>query len=76
MKHLFRAGTRVYEVDIEKDQVAIQDEAAKEKITMPRHEFSKFIEWMADEMKPPLRIVSQAQEVDIWDMSANFKKSK
>ena len=76
MKHLFRAGTRVYEVDIEKDRVVIQDEAAKEKITMPRHEFSKFIEWMADEIKPPLRMVSQAQEVDIWDMSANFKKSK
>jgi hypothetical protein len=76
MKHFFRAGNRIYEVDIEKDMVVIQDEEAKEKITMPRYEFSKFIEWMLDETKPPLRMVSQAQEIDIWDLSATFKKSR
>jgi len=75
MKHIFRAGVRVYEVDIARHLVTIQDQEAKEKITIPREEFRHFLDWMTAEMKPA-RSVSKTQEVDVWDISATPKKSK
>jgi len=69
MKMMFRDNDRVYEIEVNKESIVIEDKAMSEKLTMSRHGFAGFLEWMSAEMKPRVTR-KEIGEFDIWDLSS------
>tara|TARA_E500000331_G_scaffold340291_1_gene371434 strand:- start:23 stop:247 length:225 start_codon:yes stop_codon:yes gene_type:complete len=74
MKMMFRDQKRIYEVEVNKDEVVICDKFEGEKLSMSRHGFRNFLEWMSEETRPWKKESVESQTIDVWDLSVTDKK--